>query len=72
MTVSRISLKPRFHAPRRINLSWRILGSLVAQAVIMAAMPLVAPYSIWGPLTLMFLNGLCTMVLQSSLFGLAR
>lgn len=36
----------------------------------MVAMPIIASYSMWVPLSLMFLNGLCTMVLQSSLFGL--
>ena len=49
----------------------RILISLVLQAAIMLTMPILSKYNIWIPLSLMFMNGLCTMVLQSSLFGLA-
>ena len=54
----------------RVSLRTRIVGSFAAQAAIMALTPVVAPWSSYAPLALMFLNGLCTGLLQSSLFGL--
>ena len=55
----------------RLTLRTRIVGPFAAQALIMAALPLVAPTSYLVPLGLMFINGLLTGLLQSSLFGLA-
>lgn len=55
---------------QHVSLHVRIMIPLLVQVVIMALMPLIAPDSMWGPLALMFINGLCTMVLQSSLFGM--
>ena len=54
----------------RLALRTRILGTFAAQAAIMALTPVVAPWSSYAPLALMFVNGVCTGVLQSSLFGL--
>lgn len=54
----------------RLPLGIRVVGSFLTQAAIMALMPATAPLSYWAPLSLMFLNGLSMMVLQSSLFGL--
>jgi hypothetical protein len=56
----------------RLPISLRILTSLLLQVAIMVLMPFTAPSSMWAPLALMFINGLCTSVLQSSLFGFAR
>ena len=54
----------------RLPLALRICGTFLAQAAIMALMPALAPLSYLLPLALMFVNGVCTGLLQSSLFGL--
>jgi len=53
-----------------LPLSARIVGSFLAQAAVLAVFPLAAPPSVWGPLALMFVNGLVLMLLQSSLLGM--
>ena len=53
----------------RISFTARIVASLAVQIVLLAAMPLLAPHSMWLTLGIFFVIGLSTAVLQSSVFG---
>lgn len=53
----------------RVSFTARIVVSLGAMAVLMAVMPLLAPYGMWYALVVMFLNGVATAVLQPSMMG---
>lgn len=56
----------------RFSFNVRILSCLVIQAVCMAGLPLLASTSVWTTLSIVFVIGVTTAILQSSLFGLAR
>ncbi len=56
----------------RIPLNVRVLVGLGVSAAAMAALPLLAGTGMATTLALVFVSSVCTAVLQSSLFGLAR
>jgi equilibrative nucleoside transporter 1/2/3 len=55
----------------KVPLHLRIMGACLLQGAIMVLFPLLSQEGLWVPLSLSFVNGLCTCVLQSSLLGLA-
>lgn len=56
----------------RLPLNVRVISALAVSAGCMAALPLLAKTGMWTTLALSFVSSVCTAVLQSSLFGLAR
>lgn len=56
----------------RFSLNLRVISALAVSAGCMAALPLLAKTGMWTTLALAFGSSVCTAVLQSSLFGLAR